>query len=112
MLRGIHSEKRRRASWSALVVLVAVCSLTISVATRYSAPCNISPHNVKTVQTHVSPDAARQRLAKNAANWIPPALGFAVLQAPAFYPLVASEGPSAASLFLEENLYSRPPPGI
>src|ERR1035438_997972 len=112
MSRRIHFEARRRTSWSALVILVAVCSLTISVATRYNSPCNISSHNVKTVQTHTWPDTSRQRLVKNAANWIPPAFGFAVLQVPTFYPLIAFVGPSAPSLLLEENLYSRPPPVI
>jgi hypothetical protein len=32
-----HFEDQRRKTWSAVVVLAAVCSLTASVATRYSS---------------------------------------------------------------------------
>jgi len=89
MSRPIYFEERFRSRWRASVVLVAVCSLTISLATRYSSPWIISSHVVKTVQTHASPESKRQRLAENAANWMPPVFTFEVLQAPSFYPQIA-----------------------
>jgi hypothetical protein len=112
MLRPTYFGARRSKPWCALVVLVSVCSLTISLATRYSSSWSISSHSVRVNQTHASPDAKRQRLTKNAANWMPPVFSFAVLQAPRFYPQIVSVGATAPNLLFEEKLFSRPPPLI
>ncbi|HWW13720.1 MAG TPA: hypothetical protein VN310_03575 [Candidatus Dormibacteraeota bacterium] len=105
-----HSDNRPHRHWCAVVVLVAVCSLTVSVATRYCSPLGTSSLTMKTVQTHTSPDAKRQRLTKNAANWVPPVVCFDILQSPSSYPRIAPAAPPIPSLFFEENLYNRPPP--
>jgi hypothetical protein len=105
-----HLEKGRHRNFCALVVLVAVFSLTVNVATRYSSPCNDSSRLVKTFQTQTSTDAKRQRLAKNAANWMPSVVCFDVLRAPAFYPRIAPQSPPVSSLLFEPSLYNRPPP--
>jgi len=105
-----HCEYRRHRTWCALVVLLAVCSLTVSVATRYSSSSDPSSPTVKTVQTHTTPDAKRQRLAKNAATWVPPLVCFDVLRSPSSYPRIAPAEPPIRSFLLEENLYNRPPP--
>jgi|SRR5580658_2581913 hypothetical protein len=110
MFRRIHFEEQRANPWCALVVLLAVCSLTISVATRYSSSWSISSHGIRVIQTHALPDAKRQHLTKNAANWMPPVFSFVVLQAPSFYPRTIPAGPTAPNFLFEENLYSRPPP--
>lgn len=103
-------KDRRSKSWCAVIVLVAVCTLTISVTTRYSSPWVFSSHTVKTIRTHASPDTKRQRLAKNAADWMPPVLCFGALQAPSFYSRIVPARPPVANLFFEESLYNRPPP--
>jgi len=105
-----HCEYRRHRTWCALVVLLAVCSLTVSVATRYSSSFDPSSPTVKTVQTHTTPDAKRQRLAKNAATWVPPLVCFDVLRSPSSYSRIAPAEPPIRSFLLEENLYNRPPP--
>ncbi len=105
-----HFEGRWHRAWCGLVVLVAVCSLTVSVATRYSSPLNPSSPAVKTVRTHTTPDAKRQRLAKNAADWAPPLVCFDALRSPSSYPRIAPAGPPIPSLLLEQSLYNRPPP--
>jgi len=105
-----HLEDQRHRTWCAVVVLVAVCSLTLSVATRYSAPLAAFSTGVRVVQTHTSPEASRQRLNKDAAKWIPPVVCIGVLQAPTSYPRVAPAAPPIRTLLLEENLYRRPPP--
>ncbi len=105
-----HFEGRRHRTWCALVVLAAVCSLTVNVATRYSSPLNPSSPTVKTVRTHTAPDAKRQRLAKNAADWAPPVVCFDVLRSPRSYPRISPAGPPIPNLLLEESLYNRPPP--
>jgi hypothetical protein len=99
-------------SWCALIVLMAVCSLTVSVATRYSTPSTGQSPTVKTLRTQVSPEGLRQRLAQDAVTWMPPVVLLSVLEAPSFYPRTAPAGPPVPSLLLEESLYNRPPPSF
>jgi hypothetical protein len=110
MLRLTNLEDSRSRGWSALVVLLVVCSLTASVATRYSFFRGSSDDTVTRVQKHVSPEPSRQRLMKNAATWIPPVVVSALFEAPGSYPRVAPAGPPIPSLFFEKSLYNRPPP--
>ena len=105
-----HFKAERREIWSAVLVLVAVCSLTVSLATRYYLPGDSSSPTVKTIQTHQSPDGKRQRLTKNAANWMPPVLSFTVLPVPSFYARTVAAPPPVRSLVCDESLYNRPPP--
>jgi hypothetical protein len=107
-----HFVGRRRQIWCALVILLSVCSLIVNVATRYSTSGNPSSATVKTVQTRTSPEAKRQHLAKDAANWLPPVICFSVLQSPSSYPRIAPAGPPIPGLLLEESLYNRPPPSF
>ena len=107
-----HFEDQRRKKWCAVVVLVAAWSLTVSLATRYSTPWDASAPTVKIVQTHASPEAKRQRLAKDAFDWTPPVVCVSVLQAPSSYPRISPAGPPTPSLLFEESLYDRPPPSF
>lgn len=107
---AVHCEVRRIRNRYAMVVLLAVCSLTVSLATRYCSPFAPSSTTVKTVQTRASTEAKRQRLTKNAANWMPPVVCFGVLQAPVVYSHFASAGPPINSLLSEVSLFNRPPP--
>lgn len=105
-----HFEDRRRHGWCAVVVLVAVCSLIVSVATRYSSTGDPSSTTVKAFRTHALPEAKRQRLAKDAADWMPPVICFSLLQSPPSYPRIAPAGPPLPERLFEESLYNRPPP--
>ncbi len=107
-----HFEDQRRKNWCVLVVMVAIFSLTLSLATRYSTPCSAPIHTVKTVKAHTYPEAKRQRLAKDAAIWLPTVICFDALRPRSFYPRVAPAGPPLPTLIPEENLYNRPPPSI
>jgi hypothetical protein len=107
-----HFEDRRLPGWCAAVILVAVCSLIVSVATRYSYTGDASSTTVKAAQIHTSPEAKRQRLAKDAADWMPPVIYFSVLQSPSSYPRIAPAGPPVPGLLFEESLYNRPPPSF
>jgi len=110
MLRLTSLEGSRRKRWCAGVVLFAVCSLTLSVATRYCFSEVASNHCTTTVHKQSSRQPSRQRLMKNAADWMPPVVGTAVFHAPASYPHVALAAPAIPSLFIEHKLYTRPPP--
>jgi hypothetical protein len=92
------------------MVLAIACSLAISVVTRYSTALSASSSSVKTIQTHSNDEASRQRLAKDAADWIPPVISFVGLRPPTFYPRVSAARPSIVTLLLDDNLYNRPPP--
>jgi hypothetical protein len=110
MSRLRHFEDQRRKTLCAVVVLAAVCSLTVSVATRYSSSWNVSAPTVKTVQAHTTPEAKRQHLDKDAANWVPPLVCFDLLRSPSSYPRTAPAEPLAQNLLLEQSLFDRPPP--
>jgi len=110
MLRLTNIEDSRCRHWCAVVILLAAISLTVSVATRYGFSRATSDHASTTVQKHSSPDPGRQRLLKNAANWMPPVVSAMVFVAPTSYPRVAPAGPAIPGLFFEKNLYNRPPP--
>jgi hypothetical protein len=110
MLRLTNIEDARCRLLSAAIVVIAVCALTVSVATRYCYAGSSSVHVRATLHKHSAPQTARQRLSKDAATWIPPVFFTAILQAAAFDPRVAPAGPPIPRLFFEESLYNRPPP--
>jgi hypothetical protein len=110
MLRPTILNLSRSGRWSSAVVLLAVCSLTISVASRFSGYSTASDSIHKTIQKQASPRAHRQRLLKNAAIWIPPAVASDIVRAPRAYPRIFPAGPPVPALLFEEILYNRPPP--
>jgi hypothetical protein len=113
-LINLDNDKPKRGISCAIVVLLAVFSLTVSVATRYCSPQNSSARSaacsVRNVHEHSSPERSRQRLTKSAADWMPPVVGTAVQEAPRLYARIAPAGPPAPSFLLEKSLYNRPPP--
>src|SRR5271155_3509187 len=110
MLRVSNFEAPRSKHWRSVVILVAVCALTISVATRYCSPVSVSAQTVRTLHKHSSQETGHQRLTKDAATWMPTLVCSVILQAPTFYPRVAPAGPPLPSVLLERSLYTRPPP--
>jgi len=98
--------------WWALMVLLAVCSLAVSVATRYTSTPADPGSATTNVRNHVAPEPGRQRLLQNAATWIPPFICSIVFQVPLSYSRVVPVGPRVPNLLLEENLYNRPPPPL
>jgi hypothetical protein len=109
MLRLTNIEDVRCRLLSVAIVVIAVCALTVSVATRYCYAGSSSAHATTTLHKHSSPQTT-QRLSKDAATWIPPVFFSANLQAATFYPRVALAGPPIPGLFFEKSLYNRPPP--
>lgn len=109
MLHRLHFGERPRVNRYAVVVL-AVFSLTVNLATRYVFFCGPPDHAIKATQTHVTSDAKRQRLADCADNWMPPRFSLTILPAPGFCAAMAPGEPAPHSL-LEASLYTRPPPG-
>jgi hypothetical protein len=106
-----HIKPRRIFNWRYVLVLVAVCSLIVNVATRYSvsvgSQVNIAAKHVK---DH-SQDQTRQRLSKTVTIRVAPVSRlFHNLEVSDFYPRFAPGGPPVQTLFLNNSLYNRPPP--
>jgi len=110
MLSVTNRETGRCARWGAVMVLVAVCSLAISLATRYSSAAIPFESASKTLQKHTTEQPSRQRLTNNAATWIPPVVVSALFYMPSTYPRVATSGPEVPSTTFVSSLYYRPPP--
>lgn len=106
-LTNLANPWRRRVC--AVFVLLAVCSLTAFVTTRYCF--SRTPLGSKTsVHRSSQYESGRQRMSKTGHDWIPPVDRTAALQAPAAYPRVAPAGPPQHQTFFEQSLYNRPPP--
>jgi hypothetical protein len=88
---------------------MAVCSLAVSVTTRYCSP-ETAPSSAVKARCGSSPERGRQRLTDDAANWIPPVIVSSPLEEPASYPPVAAEKPAVADPSFASLLYYRPPP--
>jgi hypothetical protein len=104
-----HVEKLRLRKWCTAIVLVAVCSLTVSLVTRYTAPLGISSRTAKTLRISGAAAAKRQHLAKDAVDWMPPVIRIRLLVPSSFSSTVAIDAP-VLNCFSEQSLYNRPPP--
>jgi len=109
MLRFTDLARPGRKRWCTAIVLIAICALTVSVATRYGSPV-ASDAKVSVLQSQSSWEPGIQRLLNNAASWIPPVIISVLLQDPGYFPHVAPSRPIFRSVLLESDLFNRPPP--
>lgn len=98
------------ARWCALVVLTAVFALAVSVATRYGSATGASTSTVKTAHNYSAQPPSRQRLTKDADNWVPPTIDCLPLQVPAHPARVPSIRPVIPNPSFASILFYRPPP--
>jgi hypothetical protein len=112
MARVNHFVDRSRTFCCGIIVVMALGSLTVNLATRYGGRWQDSPSAVRTIQTHIPPDAKRQRLVNNCLNWLPPVFSFTGLEAPIFSAEALPAGANVRGPLLEESLYNRPPPAV
>ena len=112
MLQLSNLGKPCRKRWCTAIVLVAVCTLTISVTTRYSRSQGHADETVNTVQKHLSVAPGLQRLLNNAATWMPPIVEVAIFHDPVHYPYIVPSDLPTSSVLLEGKLYNRPPPTV
>jgi hypothetical protein len=97
-----HSFRRRA------LVLGAVLSLTISVATRYNT---VVPQKTATnILTSQSLDAKRQHLLKDGLHWSAPAATFVLFEPTQVLVAGLPAVPLGPQLYATDFLYSRPPP--
>jgi hypothetical protein len=96
----------QRLRWHVFVIALAICGLTVSLATR---TFRLTFPQTPTAQSKVA-QATRQHLDRDASTWVPPVPILTALQAPVFYPRVAPAGPPIPSVLFDESLSNRPPP--
>lgn len=92
------------------MVLIVVCSITVSVATRYCVPGKATDSKVTTVRNHLDSEPIRQRLLNNAASWMPPVVGSAIFEDKRTFTRVIWIDPPAPRLLFDQSLSNRPPP--
>jgi hypothetical protein len=102
------SSTRRYLQWQVFIIILAICGLTVSLATR-TFRLNIS-HEISASSGDAH--AMRQHMDRDATQWVPPAPLFTTLLVPTFYPYVAPAGPPLASILFDKSLYNRPPPSL
>jgi hypothetical protein len=103
--------KHRRFSerkWLSVVIVIAICSLTVSLATRFWTPWSSQSHNVRSAD-HRPAEAKRQHLNKDATQWIAPQASFSVRATVVATQLIPVRPLDATRLF-DQSLYNRPPP--
>lgn len=109
MIRLTNLEKPWRKRACAVLVLLAVCSIAIFVATRYCFSHN-SFSSSATVHKYSSIETTRQRMTKTTYDWVPPTGPSLVWQSPTLYARIAPAGPAKHRSFFEKSLSNRPPP--
>lgn len=102
----LQITRRQNSRWRVLVIVLAICGLTVSLATRTFRLT--FPHG-RTVQSG-SAQAMRQHMDRDAAKWTSPVPVVITVHVPTFYPHVAPAGPPLPGLLFEESFYNRPPP--
>jgi hypothetical protein len=106
LLMENHLGKRVLRRWEVAVVVLAICGLTVSLATRTFR----TRTSTGTIVKSVTGQPVRQHMDSDAAKWVPPVSTLTVLEVPVFYPRFAPAGPPLPRLYYEESLSNRPPP--
>ena len=106
LLENRHGKRVLRR-WEAAVLLLAICGLTVSLATRTFR----SEVPGSTIVKSISGQPIRQHMDRDATDWAPPVAAVSNdLQVPVFYPRVAPAGPPLPHVLFDESLSNRPPP--
>ena len=102
--RGVGGRECRT-----VVIVIAICALTLSVATRFWAPCTGQSHVAKSIDRQ-SVDPKRQHLDRDAARWVAPSASFNFVAPATVEARLAPAGPLLPKLVLSDSLYNRPTP--
>src|ERR1700722_1061349 len=97
--------------WRSALIVIAICSLTLSLATRFWTPSRSHTRIVKSVD-HRSLDPKRQHLNKDAARWVSPAACFIVIAPASVEASLAPAVPLLPKHVFSDSLHNRPPPSF
>ena len=104
----LHREVRERG-WRGVLVVVAVCSLTFSLATRFWATSTAPSHTTNCIDRR-SVEPARQHLDRDATRWVEPAANFGIIGPTVVETRLAPAEPLLPKHVFSDSLYNRPPP--
>jgi hypothetical protein len=104
----MREPRSQHSLWRRALVLGAVLSLTISVATRYSTV--VRRETATKIVTSQSLLAKRQHLLKDGLHWSAPAATFVLFEPTVAHIAVFPAVPLGPRLYATDFLYSRPPP--
>jgi hypothetical protein len=106
LLANDDGVAERRPRWRVLIIALAICGLSVSLATRTFRPK--VPQGATVTSNSAQP--MRQHLNRDAMQWVAPIPVFSLLEAPSFLLPVTSRAPLLLSVFFDESLSNRPPP--
>jgi hypothetical protein len=106
-LTGKHRLTNR--GWQGVVIVLAVCSLTLCVATRFWAPDSTQPHVLKSADNRPA-EPSQQHLDRDATQWIAPSADFSFIELPAVENSAAVYAAPLPTQLFSDSLYNRPPP--
>lgn len=105
----VKQRKVGDRGWRGLLIVIAICSLTLSLATRFWTPSTSQSNIVKSIDQR-SADPKRQHLNKDAIRWLAPLIDFGRLAPASIETRLAPSGPILPKQVFTESLYNRPPP--
>jgi hypothetical protein len=111
LLGDFRVGKHPRDSWRGVLVVLAICALTVNVVTRYCVLGSDAPgaSTVSAAKSH-SQELQKQRLLDNGLHWVAPAPKSTFFQAPRAAVQAVSAVFLAIHLDSESWLCNRPPP--
>jgi hypothetical protein len=108
-MQSLRQSRITGQKWRSLVIAVAICSLTVSVATRFWSVSNDQSHIVRSID-HRSVEPKRQHLSKDATRWVTSSADLSVIEPTAIEITPAPNDPLLPKHVFSDNLYNRPPP--
>jgi hypothetical protein len=108
-MQSVNNHRFDGRRWRSVVIAVAICSLTLSVATRFWTVRNDQSHVVKSID-RPSVEPKRQHLNKDATRWVASSADLSVIEPTAIEISSAPNDPLLPKHVFGDSLYNRPPP--
>jgi hypothetical protein len=107
-MQWLNHRRVGERRWQSVVIVIAICSLTVSVATRFGTPWRSQSHIARSAD-HRPAEAKRQHLNKDATQWIAPNVSFSI-RTTVVATHLAPARPLRVTRLFDQSLYNRPPP--
>jgi len=105
----LENSRLHGRNWTRVVILLAVCALTASLATRFYVSPDPAAHTFKSVEGH-SPQPKRQHLDRDASGWVAPGTDLAFMALTAVYAVPTLTQTDLPDPLFSDSLHNRPPP--
>ena len=99
----------RHSAWRSLLILLAVLSLTLSLAGRYTSVSSVDFGKTTSIATD-STTAKTQHLLSDGLQWTAPVTAILMLVVPRRAARIVHAPLPVIDLYAEDWLYNRPPP--